>query len=106
MYKDKEKQREATRERVRRYREAHQAEGVTPTPTSKGVTAKIGVTYPGIIDILTDRKQRTGLEKIVQAFKESHHPEYAADVYVGVYGPTVLEAGDLLECTQDVPLPA
>lgn len=126
MYKDKEKAKEATRERVRRYREGKkgvtEGEGVTSSPTSEGVTGKEGVTlkalqYPGIVDILTDPKQRAGLEKVCRAFKESHHPEYAADVYVGMdtydtplgeainFGVTVLEAGDLLDCTQNVPLP-
>ena len=48
MYKDKEKQKEATRERVRRYREKQKgvtsptSEGVTPSPPKdKGVTSSV-----------------------------------------------------------------
>jgi hypothetical protein len=101
MYKDKEKQKEANKEASRRYRQGMTQEGMTETPKCEGMTE-----YPGIIYVLTDRKQRSTLGKVVQAFKDSHHPEYAADVYVGVFGPSVLEAGDLLECTRNIPLPA
>ena len=48
MYKDKDKQREATKERVRRYREKQKGvtktKGVTSSPTSEGVTSGEGVT--------------------------------------------------------------
>ena len=77
MYKDKDKQREATREAVRRLREAKKGitEGITPeqgitsTVTSEGITSEEGITYPDIIDKLTDPVWRGKLEKICQSFK-------------------------------------
>jgi len=91
MYKDKEKQREATKERVRRYRK-----GVTKT---EGVTAskEQGVT-PDIIDKLTNPFWRGRLEKICSAFQNSHHPSYMKDVWLG--DTNLSTACDWLECTR------
>jgi len=89
MYKDKERQREADKERQRRYRK-----GVTKT---KGVTAlEVGLTYPDIIDKLTDKIWRPRLEKICQSFK-SRNPH---DMQVCWLGDTNLSTVcDWLECT-------
>ena len=76
MYKDKEKQQEAQRERTRRYRERQ-----------KGVTEQ-GVTSEGVTDlpgVLLDPIKREKLYRICQAFKDSHHPEYAQCVWLGQY---------------------
>ena len=87
MYKDKEKQKETTRDRVRRYRE------------SKGVTASEGkgVTLD-IIDKLTDKAYRVKLAKICHAFGVSHHPDYASDVWLG--DTNLSTVCDWLECTR------
>ena len=42
------------------------------------------LTCPDIIDKLTDKAYRVKLEKICHAFKVSHHPSYASDVWLGV----------------------
>jgi len=105
MYKDKEKQKAKGRERIRRYRE--KGKGVTEP---QGVTASEGqgVTdlpwddegVPDIIDKLTDSFWRPRLEKICHAFNASHHPDYAHDVTLGVYGQNFSIVCDLLECTR------
>ena len=59
-----------------------------------------GLTYPDILYKLTDKvKWRPALEKICHAFKCSHHPDYAHDVMVGVYGVDIATACELLEVT-------
>jgi len=98
MYKDKEKQRAATKERVRRYRK-----GVTNFPglvprASKGVTKEDilaqGVTYPDIIDKLTDPVWRGKLERICSSFTRR------GDMEVCWLGDTNLSTVcDWLECT-------
>jgi len=65
-YKDLEKKQEATRERVRRYREKAKAlqnkvEGVT----LEGVTEQGVTSYPAIIYALTDPIKRKKLEAII-----------------------------------------
>ena len=82
MYKDKEKQREATREAVRRHRE-------------KGITQ--GITCPDIIDKLTDPRWRTHLEKVCSSFKASSNPSYSKDVWLG--DTNLSTVCDWLECT-------
>ena len=85
MYKDKEKQREATREAVRRHRE-------------KGITSALGITaYPAIIDKLTDPRWRTHLEKVCSSFKASSNPSYSKDVWLG--NTNLSTVCDWLECT-------
>ena len=95
MYKDKTKQKTATKERVRRYR----AKGVTApvegvTLATEGVT--LGVT-PDIIDKLTDKFWRGRLEKICSSFQNSHHPDYIHDVWLGDYN--LADVCGMLECT-------
>ena len=98
MYKDKMKQRANTRDRVRRYRD--KAKGVTEGVTlPKGVTAMQepqGVTYPDILDKLTDPVWRDRLAKICAAFKSSHYPGYVSDVWIGETNLAV--ACDWLAC--------
>jgi len=103
MYKDKEKQKTADRERQRRYRK-----GVTETPEFEvGVTMRPieptdltrGMTqYPDIIDKLTDPVWRLKLEKICHAFKASSNPHYIHDVWLGDYN--LSEVCGLVECTK------
>jgi hypothetical protein len=91
MYKDKEKQKEAGRERVRRYREGQKAlqkEGVT----SPGALHD----YPDIIDKLTDPFWRDRLEKICGAFK-SRNPHDMQVCWLGDVG--LVTVCDWLECT-------
>jgi len=92
MYKDKEKQKEATAERVRRYR--NKQKGVT----SEGVTQQ-GVTYPAILRALVDPIKRQKLEKIYQSLKEFKQAE---NVYYGCGKDSVPfdVVGDLLEVTK------
>lgn len=109
MYKDREKQKEAARERKRRQRDKGvtlATEGVTNFPgliprASKGVTKESvmpqGVTYPDIIDKLTDPVWRPKLEKICNAFQSSHHPSYSKDVRLG--DTNLSTVCDWLECT-------
>jgi len=92
MYKDKEKEREAARERMKRYRQ----KGVTKGVTSEGVTGQ-GVTYPDIIDKLTDSFWRPKLEGVCNAFQHSHHPSYMKDVWLG--NCNLSNACEWLECT-------
>jgi len=89
MYKSKEKQREAVRKAVSKH-----CQGIT--------SEKEGITYPDIIDKLTDSKWRSRLEKICLAFKESHNPKYAEDVYLGISAPCypMDEVCNLLEATR------
>lgn len=96
MYKDKEKAKEAGKERIRRYRE--KLKGVTFQPkgvTSEGVTT-LGVTYPDIIDKLTDPAWRGALERICNEFGAS---PLAQEVRVGVNGPDLAAVSELLELT-------
>ena len=88
MYKDKERERIAARERKRRER----AKGVT-----LGVTTGEGVTYPDIIDKLTNPFWRPRIEKICSAFQHSHHPAYSQAVWLG--DTNLSTACDWLWCT-------
>ena len=95
MYKDKGKDREASKERMRRYRQKGVTEGVTNT---KGVTASEGEgVTPDIIDKLTNPFWRGRLEKICSSFQNSHHPSYMKDVWLG--DTNLSTACDWLECT-------
>ena len=90
MYKDKEKERNKAKERMRRYRQ----KGVTDI--GEGVTIE-GITYPDIIDKLTDPFWRTRLEKICNAFQSSHHSSFAEMCWLGDTNLSL--ACDWLECT-------
>jgi len=102
MYKDRERQKEAARERKRRQRDkgvTSATKGVTLGVTkAEGVTAskEQGVT-PDIIDKLTNPFWRGRLEKICSAFQNSHHPSYMKDVWLG--DTNLSTACDWLECT-------
>ena len=104
MYKSKVKQKEATKERVRRYREKQ-----------KGVTKEEGVTLlelltriieegkdwdytntPAIVKALVNPKKRKMLEFISQDLKRKG---LARDLRYGVYGPDFEFISELLECT-------
>ena len=94
MYKNKDKQREATRKAVQKHRQ-----GITQGITSEGITGQ-GITYPDIIDKLTDPVWRDRLGRICQAFKNSHHPGYVQDVWLG--DSNLSTVCDWLECTDKV----
>lgn len=85
MYKDKGKQREAVKKAVQRHRE-----GIT-----QGITSEEGITYPDILDKLTNPFWRDRLEKICLAFKSS---PYIKDVWLG--DTNLSTACDWLECTR------
>ncbi len=93
-YKDKEAQKEANRDRMRKVR------GNTSGNTTQGNTEKVtqdNVTqYPSIILALTDHR-REKLEKVYQSLKD-HKVETL--VRYGCYGPTFDVVGELLEVTQ------
>jgi len=90
MYKDKVKQREATLERVRRYREKQK--GVT----TEGVTEK-GVTYPAILLALCDPKKRAMLEFISSDLIKKG---IGANTWYGIGGPDMEVVAELLEVTR------
>ena len=106
MYKDKTKQKEANREAARRQRQKKGMtqgmtveQGMTQAVTSKGMTETKGMTdVPDIIDKLTSPFWRDRLARWQRAFKESHHPDYAHDVWLG--DVTLARAFDLLDCTR------
>ena len=68
------------------------AEGVT-----EGVTLTEGVTYPDILDKLTDPRWRENLEKVCAAFERSNNPSYSKDVWLGNTNLSI--ACDWLKCT-------
>ncbi len=87
MYKDREKAKLASKERMRKYRQ-----GVTKGVTKEGVTGQ-GVTYP-ILYALGDIKKRAKLRCICQNL--SNHG-VLKDVRYGVSGPTMDVVAELLE---------
>ena len=90
MYKDKTKQKEAAKERKRRQR----AKGVTSVEGVTAMEAK-GVTYPHIIDKLTDPAWRAHLEKVCEGF--ARREDLKACTYLGGVPLTIV--CDWLECT-------
>ena len=86
-YKSKAKQREAVRKAVHKHRQ-----GIT-----EGITSGEGITYPNIIDKLTDPIWRPRLEKICNAFQSSHHSSFAEMCWLGDTNLSL--ACDWLECT-------
>lgn len=103
MYKDKDKQREATKDRVRRYRDKQKGvtmpEGVTSWKEREdrvGEDGWGGVTCPDIIDKLTDPIWRGKLEKICSAF--AHRPHDMEACWLGDNNLSVV--CDWLECTR------
>ena len=111
MYKSKVKQKEATKERVRRYREKQKGvtkeEGVTSANYDGDAT---DTTYfqgeegkdwdytntPAIVKALVNPKKRKMLEFISQDLKRKG---LARDLRYGVYGPDFEFISELLECT-------
>ena len=83
MYKDKTKQKEAVKKAVRKHRQ-----GITP----KGITEQ-GITYPHIIDKLTDPWWREHLGIICSTFRE----DMKECTYLG--GVPLTTVCDWLECT-------
>ena len=106
MYKDVEKRKQASKERMQRMRQGVTLgvtkEGVTSMGVTKteGVTALKGqgVTYPDILDKLTDKTWRKKLGMLNDAFKTSHNPHYAKEVWLGDLPLDVVF--DYLECTR------
>ena len=101
MYKDKELEKEATKSRVRRYRE--KAKGVTFVPKGKENTGEMqGVTY-----LVNENGGKFRLDMVVDSsWREllgylcSHmNPEHMGSLRVGVGGWTIKEVKGLLEVT-------
>ena len=93
MYKDKEKQKEAAKERIRRYRERQK--GVT----LEGVTEQGVTQYHPILDDLVDPIRRKKLEAVCLALKRRN---LQGKVYYGVgkNGLPMNVVGDLLDATE------
>ena len=97
MYKDREVRKQASKERMRKMREGVTSPlGVTRTPRVEGVTKAAGVT-DDMMDKLTSDFWRGRLTKICNAFKESSHPDYVMDVWLGDYN--LAQVCELLEVT-------
>jgi len=112
MYKSKEKQKEATKERVRRYREKQKGvtkiEGVTAANYDGGETTDSTyfhgeegkdwdyTSVPAIVRALTDPKKRAMLEYISEDLKRKHLGD---QLRYGVFGPTFETISELLEVT-------
>ena len=97
MYKDENKRKKTTAERVRRYRDKQK--GVT-FPEKALHQPKLDMSnYPHILDKLTNPVWRGRLEKICLSFKQSHHPKYNEDVYFCEDGFPLNIACDWLEVT-------
>ena len=97
MYKSKDKQREATRGRVRRYRNKGVTSSTGEGVTEEGVTLGGFVAHPDILDKLTNPVWRDRLTKLQAAFNNSHHPDYSSDCWLGQCN--LAFAFDLLDCT-------
>jgi len=96
MYKNKAKQREKTRDRVRRYRR-----GVTPNDShEQGVTEKALQDTPAIINALLDPKKRAMLEFISQEIKRKGLP--GENLFYGVNGFDFTEIPELLRITANL----
>lgn len=93
-YKDKEKELEATRERVRRYRNKHK--GVT----LEGVTGQGVTQYPAILYALTDPIKRKKLEAITQSLKEFKVADKVFYGYPGLGGVPFDVVSEYLEATR------
>ena len=93
MYKDKEKQREAARERIRRYRDKQK--GVT----SEGVTNQGVTPYHPILDDLVDPVRRKKLEAICEALKRRKDLSGKVFYGIGENGLPMDVVGDLLDAT-------
>jgi len=90
MYKDKTKQKEAVRKAVRKHRQGITPEGITTKRSNKQ-----GVTYPHIIDKLTDPAWRAHLESVCQGF--ARRQDLKECTYLGGVPLTIV--CDWLECT-------
>lgn len=90
-YKSSDQAKQASRERMRKYRE-----GVTKGVTLEGVTGEGVTRYPAIMYALTDPIKRAKLEKICQSLKDHH---VLGDVRYGCFGPTFDVVSELLEVT-------
>ena len=127
MYKDKAKQREATRKAMQRKRQGITSgitnEGITQGITREGITENQQGITEGITElevntqvieaviphskrvtylarVVTNPIKRRKLQAIVDAFAESVHPEYAREVRYGVFGPTLPVLSTVLDITK------
>lgn len=101
MYKDKEKQKEAARERVRRYRDKRK--GVTqPTgcnaQTTKDVTPDV-TPYNALMTHLVDPLKRRKLQAICDAFDNS---PCGKKITFGYHGANLDEVRQMLDLTAGV----
>ena len=101
MYKDKSRQRLANKAAMQRKRQGitegiTKSQGITGTPRVQGITGVGGIT-DDMMDKLTSDFWRGRLTKICNAFKESSHPDYMMDVWLGDYN--MAQVCELLEVT-------
>ena len=101
MYKDKEKQKAAARERVRRYRDK-QKSVTQPTEcnaqTTKDVTPNV-TPYNDLMTHLVDPIKRRKLQAIFDAFTNSPHGK---KVTFGYHGANLDEVRQMLDLTASV----
>ena len=89
MYKDQDKAREASKERMRRYREkGRNIQGVT----SEGVTGQGVTSYPLVLDPLTNPKHKKVLSYLCRNLRE----EDKECMWLGSYSLT--QVCDLFAC--------
>ena len=97
MYKDKAKQRKANREAMRKKRGITEGitkeQGITPSPTSEGITQGITAQASHILDKLTDPRWRDNLSYLCEHMRQD---EKEVTWLGGAPLPTIC---DWLECT-------
>lgn len=89
MYKDEGKQKEANRERQRRYKEKQKA------LLSEGVTWQGVTKFPSLILALADPVKFDKIERILASLKR-HSGVKLENIWYGVYGPTFKSIDNLL----------
>ena len=104
MYKDKAKQKEKTRERVRRYRSKGVTKSSATIPHEQGVTSTEGVTEKAlqipIINALLDPKKRKMLEFVSQEIQRKSLP--GGNLFYGVNGFDFTVIPELLRITANL----
>ena len=97
MYKNKEKQKQYMKEKMQARRK-----GITKGITEQGITPGYNKEVISLQEHLARTvtgSKRKKIQLIVNAFAESHHPEYAQEVRYGINGPTLDVMSQLLDIT-------
>ena len=90
-YRDKEKQKKAIKEAVKKHRE-----GITSKVLQERVLQEEGITYPPIVHALIVPEKRRKLEKIYRVLHERNQDK---EVYYGVSRISFDLVGEMLEVT-------